>query len=115
MRYPRVLIITSCTGEKRFKPENQLTQEDFMHAARLRKREKQLPEFMVPTGEMYTGMQHIQLMEGVRTLRKALEKPVIDVVIISAGYGLISEDRVIAPYEVTFNTMKGHEIDAWTK
>lgn len=115
MHYPRVLIITSCTGEKRFKPENQLTQEDFMHTARLRKREKQLSEFMAPAGEMYTGMQHIQLMEGVRTLRKALEKPVIDVVIISAGYGLIPEDRVIAPYEVTFNTMKGHEIDAWAK
>jgi hypothetical protein len=86
-----------------------------MHAARLRKREKQLSEFMAPAGEMYTGMQHIQLMEGVRTLCKTLEKPVIDVVIISAGYGLISEDHVIAPYEVTFNTMKGHEIDAWAK
>lgn len=115
MRYPRVLIITSCTGEKRFKPENQLTQEDFMHAARLRKREKQLSEFMAPAGEMYTGMQHTQLMEGVRTLRKTLEKPEIDVFIISAGYGLIPEDRVIAPYEVTFNTMKGHEIDDWAK
>jgi hypothetical protein len=74
MRYPRVLIITSCTGEKRFKPENQLTQEDFMHAARLRKREKQLSEFMVQAGEMYTGMQYIQLMEGVRVLRKALAR-----------------------------------------
>jgi Queuine tRNA-ribosyltransferase len=115
MRYPRVLIITSCTGEKRFKPENQLTQEDFKHAARLRKREKQLAEFMAPAAEMYTGMQHIQLMEGVQNLRKTLEQPAIDVVIISAGYGLIPEERLIAPYEVTFNAMKGHEIDSWAK
>ncbi|MCY6493399.1 tRNA-guanine transglycosylase DpdA [Leptolyngbya sp. GGD] len=115
MRHPRVLIITSCTGEKRFKPESQLAQGDFVQVARLRKREKQLSEFMSPAGEMYTGMQHIQLMEGVRTLRKASEKPAIDVVIISAGYGLIAEDRAIVPYEVTFNTMKGHEIDAWAK
>jgi hypothetical protein len=40
---------------------------------------------------------------------------VIDVSIVSAGYGLISENRVIAPYEVTFNTMKGHEINDWAK
>jgi len=115
MPYPRVLIITSCTGEKRFKPDNQLTQEDFKHAARLRKREKQLSEFMAPAGEMYTGMQHVQLMEGVRNLRKVLDQLAIDVVIISAGYGVISEERIIAPYEVTFNTMKGYEIDAWAK
>ena len=115
MRYPRILIITSCTGEKRFKPENQLTQEDFKHAARLRKREKQLAEFMAPAAEMYTGMQHIQLMEGVQHLRKTLKQPVIDVVVISAGYGLISEERLIAPYEVTFNSMKGQEIDVWAK
>lgn len=115
MRCPRVLIITSCTGEKRFKPENQLTQEDFKHAARLRKREKQLAEFMSPAGAMYTGMQHMQLMEGVRNLRKTLKQPTFDVSIVSAGYGLISENQVIAPYEVTFNTMKGSEIDAWAK
>ena len=115
MRYPRVLIITSCTGEKRFKPENQLTQEDFKPAGRLRKREKQLAEFMSPAGEMYTGMQHTQLMDGVQNLRKALEQLVIDVAIVSAGYGLILESQKIAPYEVTFNTMKGHEIDEWAK
>ncbi|WP_156518832.1 tRNA-guanine transglycosylase DpdA [Phormidesmis priestleyi] len=115
MRYPRVLIITSCTGEKRFKPENQLTQEDFKPTARLHKREKQLAEFMSPAGEMYTGMQHTQLMDGVQNLRKALEQLVIDVAIVSAGYGLILESQKIAPYEVTFNTMKGHEIDEWAK
>ncbi|WP_413167739.1 DUF6884 domain-containing protein [Capilliphycus salinus ALCB114379] len=39
----------------------------------------------------------------------------MDVVILSAGYGLISEQRAIAPYEVTFNTMKGREIDEWAE
>lgn len=115
MRYPRILIITSCTGEKRCNPENQLTQEDFKHAARLRKRQKQLAEFMSPAGEIYTGMQHIQLMEGVRNLRQNLDQLSIEVAIVSAGYGLILESDLIAPYEVTFNSMKGHEIDAWAK
>ena len=111
----RSLIITSCTGEKRFKPENQLTLEDFKPPAHLRKREKQLAEFISPARELYTGMQHLQLMEGVQNLRKAIGQSVMDVAIISAGYGLILEEQAIAPYEVTFNTMKGYEVDAWAK
>jgi hypothetical protein len=29
MPYPRILVVTSCTGEKIAKPEKQLTLEDF--------------------------------------------------------------------------------------
>jgi hypothetical protein len=113
MPYPRVLVITSCTGEKRFKPENQLTLEDFRDSRRLQDRESELIEYACPAGELYTGMQHLRLMEGVRILRDALGPAVIEVDILSAGYGLIPEHRKIVPYEVTFNNMKGHEIDAW--
>jgi Queuine tRNA-ribosyltransferase len=81
----------------------------------LAKREAELAEFAYPAGEMYTGAQHLRLMEGVKLLRQKLGREVIDVAIASAGYGLIAEDRVIAPYEVTFNTMKVAEVDAWAK
>ncbi|MEM7066766.1 MAG: tRNA-guanine transglycosylase DpdA [Cyanobacteria bacterium P01_B01_bin.77] len=113
MPYPRVLVITSCTGEKRFKPENQLTLEDFKQPAQLRKREAELKEYGCPAGEMYTGMQHRRLMEGVQTLRECLGQDALDVMILSAGYGLVSEGQKIVPYEVTFNGMKAHEVDAW--
>lgn len=115
MPQPRVLVITSCTGEKRFKPDNQLTLEDFKDPKRLRQREAELVEFTCLAGQMYTGMQHLRLMEGVQMLRQALGQDVVDVIILSAGYGLIEENRTIAPYEVTFNTMKGHEVDAWAE
>jgi len=39
----------------------------------------------------------------------------VDVAILSAGYGLIKENLAIAPYEVTFNGMKGHEVDSWAQ
>jgi hypothetical protein len=113
MPYPRVLVITSCTGEKRFKPEKQLTIEDFKDEARLIDREVELGDYACPAGEMYTGMQHLRLMEGVQKLRDALGREALDMRILSAGYGVISEGHVIVPYEVTFNGMKSHEVDAW--
>lgn len=115
MPYPRVLVITSCTGEKRFKPKNQLKQKDFQDLNLLCQREDELQEYAFPAGDMYTGMQHLRLMEGVRIMRDALGKSGVDVSILSAGYGLVSEKQMIVPYEVTFNGMKSHEIDSWAK
>jgi hypothetical protein len=54
-------------------------------------------------------------MEGVQLLRQFLGREAVDVVILSAGYGVIPEDKTIVPYEVTFNTMKGYEVDEWAK
>ncbi|MBW4616376.1 MAG: queuine tRNA-ribosyltransferase family protein [Desmonostoc vinosum HA7617-LM4] len=110
---PRILIITSCTGEKRFKPANQLTIEDFKDTERLTERTKLLTKFSCPSGQMYTGLQHLRVMEGVDILRSRFGKEAVDVKIISAGYGLITEDKVIVPYSVTFNSMKSAEIYSW--
>ncbi len=111
----KVLVVTSCTGEKRYKPENQLTIEDFKEKARFQQQEAQLTQFAYPASQMYTGTQHLRAMEGVKLLRQFLGQEVVDVVILSAGYGLISENKTIVPYQVTFNTMKGYEIDEWAK
>lgn len=111
----RTLIITSCTGEKRFKPTNQLTLEDFKDEARLQSRSSELSEFACPASQIYTGLQHLRVIEAVELLRQSFGKEAIDLVILSAGYGLIPENQIIVPYEVTFNTMKGHEVDEWAK
>jgi Queuine tRNA-ribosyltransferase len=115
MPHPRVLVVTSCTGEKCAKPENQLTLTDFKNPEQLQQREAELAEFVCAAGKMYTGMQHLRLMEGVQLLRQSLGQDAVDVAILSAGYGLIEENRAIAPYEVTFNGMKGHEVDSWAQ
>lgn len=113
MSYPRILVVTSCTGKKQFKPDNQLSLEDFKNSSLLSSRTGELEEFVCCAHQMYRGVQHLRLMEGVTILRQALKGGVVDLVIVSAGYGLIPEDQLIAPYEVTFNTMKGCEIDQW--
>jgi hypothetical protein len=112
--YPRTLIVTSCTGDKRFKPSRQLKLEDFKSLELLQERSQELADYICPAVDLYTGVQHLRLMEGIKLLRESFDKNIVDVVVISAGYGLINEEAMIAPYEVTFNTMKGHEIDEWS-
>jgi hypothetical protein len=111
----RVLVITSCTGNKRAKPYNQLVKEDFRDSIRLREREKELAQFSCPAGQLYTGVQHKRVMSGINRLRFVFDPHLIKVRILSAAYGLIEEERKIVPYEVTFNNMKGSEIDEWGK
>jgi len=111
----RTLVITSCTGEKYVKSENQLIQEDFRDPSRLHNREIELCHSRKPAAEMYAGWQHRCLMEGIYKLRSNFKDEVFDVGIISAGYGLVSEERLIVPYEVTFNKMSNREIIAWSR
>ncbi len=73
----KTLVITSCTSRKR--------------------------DYKAPASEMYTGQQHQRLMEGLKQLRTCYGKSTIDLAIISAKYGLLSENKVIAPYNVTFS------------
>jgi len=52
---------------------------------------------------MYTGKQHWHLMEGVRAIRRKRTDVRVNLSIISAGYGVVSEEQPIAPYERAFN------------
>jgi hypothetical protein len=111
----RLLIITSCTGEKLHHPELQLTLEDFQKGERyLVAREKTLEAYLTSAEEIYTGDQHVRLMRGVKALRDAApEGLTLDLKVLSAGYGLIPGAQSIAPYEATFATMKTKELRTW--
>ena len=80
----KVLVISSCTSKK------------LNHNA--------------PAAKMYTGQQHTLLMDGVNQVRTRYGQSSLDVAIISAEYGLLNENDVIAPYNVTFQGMKKAEI-----
>ena len=106
----KILVITSCTGRKKHKPPNQLKCEDFASPERLRQRTAELKDFKDSAAEMYIGEQHRYLMAGLKRLRKVYGQAVADLHIISAGYGLLSENDVIVPYNVTFQKLKKKEI-----
>ena len=69
----RILILTSCTGNKKSKPKNQLTIEDFRAGnEHLKNRTKELQENQVSAKELYTGGQHLSLMRALDKLRSTL-------------------------------------------
>jgi hypothetical protein len=108
----RVLVFTSCTGEKVVKTNTPLTADDLDEPSRLAACEARLHALLRPAGEMYSGDQHVAAMKGVRDMRTKLGTAGVDVAILSAGYGVIEESRPIAPYNVTFTGMKTTAIRA---
>ena len=111
----RLLVLTSCTGEKKFHPDGALTLEDFQDKERLIVKSEQLKDYSSSAGLLYTGLQHLHVLSGVKILREVFGQENVDLMILSAGYGLISEDKTIFPYEVTFNNLKLGELDKWSK
>jgi hypothetical protein len=110
----RIRVLTSCTGEKAFAPANALVRTDFESSAEhIAKREADLAAYRRPAGSLYTGRQHVHLMRGVYAAREAGLN--VDVCILSAGYGLIAENRMIAPYECTFAGQPKREIQRWAR
>ena len=112
----KIQIITSCTGKKLFAPANKLKKEDFrnIHNSELfNKIEKRVESFRTSAEKMYTGDQHIRLMEGVNYFRKHQPDSNLNLWILSAGYGLIRSHKTIVPYECTFRGMKREELHKW--
>ena len=100
----RIQIITSCEKPKTIRHQESLTWRDFEQGMQhLRSRERALGT--VPARELYNGRQHSTLLEGIAT-RPDLE---VDLKIVSAGYGLISGDQLVAPYEATFAELPKEE------
>ena len=66
---------------------------------------------MRPAGMLYAGEQRVSLMRGVQAAREQDAK--VSISILNAGYGVVEEGQMIAPYEMTFKTMKKKESHAW--
>jgi hypothetical protein len=111
----RILVITSCTGDKATAGHPGLQLSDFQDSERLKRGEEILRDLMRPAGLMYTGQQHVCAMAGVKLLRGALGADAVKISILSAGYGVIDEDRLIAPYDVAFSGMPRPEARRWAR
>lgn len=111
----RILVVTSCTGDKVVDHEDKLTLEDFRKGPEhVAQREAELAEWIRPAEAMYSGMQHARLMRGVKAFREQLGTSVdLELRIVSAGYGAVMPDHMLAPYEATFIGMKKAELREW--
>jgi len=106
-----IRILTSCTKKKAVSCANPITAEDFERGEdHVASRSKELADSTLPAGKMYSGLQHRYLMQGVCAVRRKRAGFDINVSILSAGYGLVSEAELIAPYERAFNGKPKAEI-----
>jgi hypothetical protein len=98
-----LLVVGSCTSKKNKRGcPSPLTEEDFDNPATLARREAELARWALPAAELYTGLQHLDMMKGVDAIRQRFGSAACSLKIISAGYGLVGEDRTLVPYEATF-------------
>lgn len=74
----KLLVITSCTGEKKVCTEAKLLQEDFKSRDVLSQKEQSLRSLSLPAKDMYTGLQHLQLMEGINKIRNHFGNHAVD-------------------------------------
>jgi len=101
----KILVVSSCTGEKKIEMKT-VTCETIDKYGLEGLKNQGLPQ--LPAWQMYTGKQHLAIVKSVKELRR--KKFGVDWYILSAGFGLIHENEMIAPYECTFNKMKKSEI-----
>ena len=113
----KILIVTSCTKDKMIPPLgpglHQLMPDqlwDEQDDDRVTRNFGELEKYRVPAGQLYRGRQHLQLMQGVELLRQTFGYTVIDVKIISAGFGLVGEEQPLPPYNATFADLSSSKI-----
>ena len=98
----KILILASYAKEQKYKPDNRLTREDLDPPARYKQRVKELRDYSVPAGEMFTGQLHTQLREG---LRQKYSETTLDLYFPWYGYrvdgkkSLVSENDCIVPFD----------------
>ncbi|WP_115862532.1 DUF6884 domain-containing protein [Halorussus litoreus] len=98
-----ILVIDQCSGSKDF-PEGAPVFDD--EETLQFSREELLERDNVPAinaKDLYTGRQQEFVKEAVRRLKG--EGHDVKRYFISAGFGLVSEDEPLPPYEVTFSSM----------
>jgi hypothetical protein len=112
----RIVIVSSCTGRKSVSHPKQLRLTDFRKGTNyVNKRSCDLKNLIRPAQELYTGQQHSRLMSGIAAMRTHPQGSAnrLDLYILSAGYGLVSAEQKLAPYEATFQGMGRAELRKW--
>lgn len=101
----RVQIISSCTLSKSIDSEDELSWEDFEKGGQwLDEREGSLNK--VAAHELYTGRQHQSVVDMIQSNPQVS----FDLKIVSAAYGLIEANHLVAPYNATFSGLPAAEI-----
>ncbi len=109
----RTLVITPCTAKKRSQVSDPALAGDLADPERRRRAEARLAEHAAPAAQMYTGKHHRLVMEGVQAVWQRWGHELLDLAILSGGYGILGADDLIIPYDATFDQFEGEALSEW--
>jgi hypothetical protein len=112
----RLLVVAPCTKEKATDHPRRLVLADFRRGpAHVRRRARALASLARPAEAFYAGPRHLALLRGVQAVRRAARarRLVVDLRVLSAGYGLLAAGRSVVPYDATFKGMRPRALAAW--
>lgn len=105
----RILVVGSCSKRKLIQHKDAPSCNDLSTKDALFKWQELLCDYVVSAREMYRGYLNQELTKGVDLLR-AIEGLEVQLVIVSAGFGIIGENELIPPYDCSFSGMRKREI-----
>ena len=91
----RTLVITPCSAKKRAQVQDPARAVDLATPAGRRQTEARLRAHALPAADMYTGTHYRLVMEGVRAVWDSCGPEVLDLSILSGGYGLLHAEETI--------------------
>jgi len=101
----RFLVVGSCGKKKLYNPDEQPTCSDIDPNHDINYWKKRLQKFCVSARDIYTGPQNTELVKAVDLLR-TIAKVEVQLIIVSAGFGVLQEQDLIPPYDCSFTNMK---------
>lgn len=105
----RVLVVGSCGKKKLHNNPKQPNCKDIDELNDINYWKQRFPSNCAPARDMYTGPQSIELVKAVDLLR-TIHNVEIQLVILSAGFGMLKEEEMVPPYDCSFTTMKMTEV-----
>ena len=106
----KLLVITSCAGEKKYNPPNSAVARDLDDLRLRQNKEKELEAYRIKAKEMFISSQNQMIYEGLSYLtgKSQIEA---DIAFVSSGYGFLKEDDYVVPYDINFSAMSKIALD----
>ncbi|WP_332898906.1 hypothetical protein [Haladaptatus sp. CMSO5] len=104
----RILIIDQCSGSKNHPESSDVYTADDIDGKGLKDLLERDGSAAIKARNLYAGRQQKYVDGAVDNLRRSEHE--VDRYFISAGFGLIEENDLLPPYEVTFSGMTATEI-----
>jgi hypothetical protein len=109
----RTLVITPCSARKKSEVPDLARSTDLADPIRRREAEERLADLACPAIDMYTSTHHQLVAAGVRAAWERWGRHVMELYILSGGYGLLQADTPIIPYDVSLEEFEGTDFWAW--